>query len=115
MAARGVVCTAADCRASSADLEASRSFDLPDRDPDTLDARITGTLTTPRTHRVDGVWLALEDRVDSAVAAIAHPPRYATTLGLPATRVTEEHSLDVPADDDMTTDHVSTVASSDIT
>ena len=48
------------------------------------------------TSAVDGVRRALEDRLDRAVAAVAHPAGDAAALGLPAGAVAEEHALDAP-------------------
>ena len=58
----------------------------------------------------DRIRFALEHRLDRPVAVVAHPTGDAVRDRAPADRVSEEHSLNVPVDDDARADHTAMVA-----
>jgi nitroreductase len=56
---------------------------------------------------LDRLRIPLEDGLDGAVPAIAHPAGHVALLRKTTRCVTEEHALNVPADDDAAPDHAS--------
>src|SRR5439155_11915556 len=63
-------------------------------------------LVTPRHDRLDGVSRPLEPRLDSAVAAVAHPAGDAALGGVVAGGVAEPDALDAAVDGDVAGDRV---------
>src|SRR5438105_8677393 len=91
-------------RARSADGKARFAHRLLLARFDVVDAGAPRALAAEPNEPLHRLGLALEDRLDRAVAAVLDRARHAVALGEPPHRVAEEDALDVAADDDAAAD-----------
>jgi hypothetical protein len=70
---------------------------------DVLDTRRRGAVVRPAHELLDGLFLALGQKLDASVVAVLHPPADAQAPGLTLRRRTEEDPLDSPANEQLDT------------
>ena len=87
------------------DAEGAEAFDWLVGHRDMVDAGARWPVTTPRDHGGDRVIVALEDRLDGSVVAVADPTVDADPRCLALTRVPEEHALHPAGGDHTPSDH----------
>ena len=91
----------------SADVEALQPFRLLADDIDPIDPRAAWPFPREGDETVDGVPLALEDRLHAPIGDVADPAGDARRKRPPPRRLPEEDALDVALNDDAATLHAS--------
>src|SRR5438093_13085603 len=88
----------------SANVEAAEALRLLLADVHVVDVGAARPFAQEVDEALDGVGLALGDDLDRPVRTIGGPAGDAQRLRAPPRRVTEEHALHAPADDDAAPD-----------